>query len=221
MVRENMKYSRLIKKLDAQEKKDLNFVLKLAKTCNFENRHTKHVTKLALKIFDDLQELHKLDSRDKFTLLCAGILHDIGVHTEGPKNHHKTALKIILESPILQFDDKTKLIISSVARYHRGALPDRKHDHFKTLTSKERDVVSALSAILRVSDGLDYSHKNRIRDVRAGYSKDNIKFDCLTKKDDINKEIYAAEKKGDLLRKIFNRDLKFKVLTVEEFTSLD
>ena len=88
-----MKYSRLINTLDEQEKKDLNFVLKLAKTCNFENRHTKHVTKLALKIFDDLQQLHKLGSREKFTLLCAGILHDIGVHTEGPKAHHKISVK--------------------------------------------------------------------------------------------------------------------------------
>ena len=215
-----MKYSRLIKKLDEQEKKELNFVLKLAKTCNFENKHTKHVTKLALKIFDDLQDLHNLGSREKFTLLCAGILHDIGVHTEGPKAHHKTALKIILESPILQFDDKTRLIIGSIARYHRGALPDGKHDHFKVLTPKEREVVSALSAFLRISDGLDYSHKNRIRDVRIDVSKDTLKINCLVKKANVNKEISAAKKKGDLLRKIFKRDLKFKALTVEEFTGM-
>jgi len=216
-----MKYTRLIKKLDDQEKKDLNFVLKLAKTCNFDNRHTKHVTKLALKIFDGLQEIHKLNSQDKFKLLCAGILHDIGVHTEGPKDHHKTALKIILESPILQFDDKTRLFIGSIARYHRGALPDLKHDHFKALSPKERDVVSALSAILRVSDGLDYSHKNRIRDVRVGYTKETIKFDCLAKKPHVRKEVSAAKKKGDLLRKTFKRDLKFKILTVVEFTGWD
>ena len=216
-----MKYSRLINTLDEQEKKDLNFVLKLAKTCNFESRHTKHVTKLALKLFDDLQQLHKLGSREKFTLLCAGILHDIGVHTEGPKAHHKSALKIILGSSILQFDDKTRLLIGSVARYHRGALPDGKHDHFKALSSKERDVVSTLSAFLRVSDGLDYSHKNRIRDVRIEFSKDTMKFNCLVKKGNVNKEISAAKKKGDLLRKIFKRDLKFKVLTVEEFAGLD
>jgi exopolyphosphatase/pppGpp-phosphohydrolase len=216
-----MKYSRLIKKLDEKEKKDLNFVLKLAKTCNFENRHTKHVTQLALKIFDDLQELHNLGSPEKFMLLCAGILHDIGVHTEGPKSHHKTALKIILESPILQFDDKARLLIGSIARYHRGALPDVKHDHFKALSSKERGVVAVLSAFLRVSDGLDYSHKNRISDIRAGFSKETIKINCLVKKASVNKEIIAAEKKGDLLRKTFKRDLKFKVMTVEEFTGLD
>ncbi len=216
-----MKYSRLIKKLDEQEKKDLNFVLKLAKTCNFESRHTKHVTKLALKIFDDLQDLHKLGSREKFMLLCAGILHDIGVHTEGPKGHHKTALKIILESPILQFDDKTRLIIGSIARYHRGALPEGRHDHFKALSPKEQDVVLALSSFLRISDGLDYSHKNRIRDVRIDASKDTLKINCLVKKANVNKEISAAKKKGDLLRKIFKRDFKFKVLTVGEFTGLD
>jgi len=216
-----MKYSRVIKKLDEQEKKDLNFVLKLAKTCNFESRHTKHVTRLALKIFDDLQDLHKLGAHEKFTLLYAGILHDIGVHTEGPKGHHKTALKIILESSILQFDDKTRLIIGSIARYHRGARPDGKHDHFKALSSKERDVVSTLSAFLRISDGLDYSHKNRIRDLKVDFSKDAIKFNCLVKKANVNKEISAAEKKGDLLCKVFKRALKFKVLTVEEFTGLD
>jgi len=213
-----MKYSRLIKKLTDQEKNDLKFVLNLAKSCNFENRHTKHVTKLALKIFDDLQEMHRLGSQDKFKLLCAGILHDTGVQTAGPKDHHKTALKIILESPILQFDDKTRLFIGSIARYHRGALPDLKHDHFKALSPKERDVVSALSAILRVSDGLDYSHKNRIRDLRASYTKETIRFDCLAKKSHVSKEMSAAEKKGDLLRKTFKRDLKFKILTVEEFT---
>ena len=213
-----MKYSRLIKKLTDQEKKDLKFVLKLAKSCNFENRHTKHVTTLALKIFDDLQDLHKLGSKEKFSLLCAGILHDIGVHTEGAKDHHKTALKIILKSPIIQLDDKARLIIASIARYHRGVLPDVKHDHYKALTPKERDVVQSLSAFLRISDGLDYSHKNRVRDIRVTTTKDVLRFDCLVKKPNIIKEISAAEKKGDLLRKIYKRDLKFKILTIEEFT---
>jgi len=213
-----MKYSRLIKKLDKQEKKDLKFVLKLAKTCNFDSRHTKHVTKLALKIFDDLQELHKLGSQEKFTLLCAGILHDIGVHTEGPKGHHKTALKIILESPILQFDDKTRLLVGSTARYHKGALPDQKHDHFKVLSHKEQNLVETLSAFLRISDGFDYSHKNHIRDINVRFTKEIINFDCLVKKGFVNKEISTAKKKGDLLRKIFNRELKFKTLSVEEFT---
>ena len=212
-----MKYTKLIKKLDDQEKTDLKFVLKLAKSCNFEGRHTKHVTKLALKLFDDLRDLHKLGHKEKFTLLCAGILHDIGVHTEGPKNHHKTALNIILDNPILQFDSKTRLIIGLIARYHRGALPSTKHDLFKSLSPDEKNLVIILSSILRVSDGLDYSHKNRIRDVRASFTKKTIQFDCLAKKITMKKEISSADKKGDLLRRYFKRDLVFKVFYVNEF----
>lgn len=118
--------------------------IQLAKSCNFEGRHTKHVTKLALKIFDDLHNLHKLGQKENFTLLCAGLLHDFGVHTEGPKDHHKTALNIILDNPILQFDSKTRLIIGSIARYHRGALPSTKHDYFKSLSPDEKNLVSIL-----------------------------------------------------------------------------
>jgi exopolyphosphatase/pppGpp-phosphohydrolase len=213
-----MKYSKLIKKLDDQQKSDLKYVLKLAKSCNFEARHTKQVTKLALKIFDDLQDLHKLGPKEKFTLLCGGLLHDIGVHTEGPKNHHKIALKIILDTPILQFDNKTRLIIGSVARYHRGTLPSTKHDHYKSLTSEERNIVSILSGILKVADGLDYSHKNRIREIRASFIKKIIQFDCLAKKATVKKEISSAVKKADLLRQQFKRDLVFKVLSINECT---
>jgi exopolyphosphatase/pppGpp-phosphohydrolase len=213
-----MKYSKLIKKLDDQEKSDLKFVLKLAKSCNFEPRHTKHVTILALKIFDDLQDLHNLGRKEKFDLLCAGLLHDIGVHTEGPKNHHKTALKIIMDTSILQFDNKTRLVIGSIARYHRGSLPELKHEHFKSFSKEERETISILSAILRIADGLDYSHKNRIRDVRASFTNKVIQFDCLAKKLPDKKEISSAIEKGDLLQRCFKRELVFKVFSIEEFS---
>ena len=212
-----MKYTRLIKKLDDQEKTDLKFVLKLAKSCNFDARHTKHVTRLALKIFDDLQDLHNLSQKEKHWLLYAGILHDIGVHTEGPVDHHKTALNIIMDNPILQFDNKTRLIIGSIARYHRGALPSERHDHYSSLSPDEKEVVSILSGILRVSDGLDYSHKNRIREIKASFTKKAIHFKCFAKKATVKNEIEAGEKKGDLLHAFFKRDLAFKVLTINEF----
>lgn len=101
-----MQYTKMIKKLDDKEKSDPKFVLKLVKFCNFEPCHTKHVTNLPLKIFDDLQDLNKLSQQEKFLLLCAGILHDsgilhdIGVYTRSPKDHHKAALNIILDNPI-------------------------------------------------------------------------------------------------------------------------
>ena len=193
-------------------------MLKLAKSCHFEPNHTKHVTRLAIKIFSDLEELHHLDHDQKYLLLCASILHDIGVHTEGPKAHHKTALNIILKTPIIQFDSRTRLIIGSVARYHRHAEPSKEHDHFKALKPEDQKIVGVLSGILRVADGLDYSHKKRIRDVRASYNPTNIIFECLTKKKDVTKEVQSARKKGGLLGKLYKRDLKFRILSLDEYS---
>ena len=41
-------------------------------------QHSRHVTALALKLFDDLQPLHDLGPHDRVLLECAGLLHDIG-----------------------------------------------------------------------------------------------------------------------------------------------
>ena len=158
---------------------------------------------MALKIFDDLQDLHRLSQKEKFILLFAGILHDIGVHAEGPKEHHKTALNINLETPILQFDNKTRLIISAICRYHRRALSSKKHDHFNSLSYEERNKVSILSGILRIADGLDYSHRSRIRAIRTSFNNKTIQFDCLVKPLSVKKEISSSDKKGGLFVSLF------------------
>jgi len=80
-----------------------------------------------------------------------------------------------------------------------------------------REKVLLFSGILRVSDGLYYSHKNRVRDIKASYTKKSIQFDCLAKKISVKKEIPSAEKKGDLLRLLYKRDLVFIVLSIEKF----
>lgn len=80
----------------------LQAVLRLAQTCEFEVNHTWQVTHLALRLFDELQELHNLSQNERSWLIYAGILHDIG-WIEGWKEHHKVTLRIILTTPMLPF----------------------------------------------------------------------------------------------------------------------
>ena len=175
-------------KTDNQRKSDLKFVYQLAKDCQYEAKHTRQVTRTALKIFDDLQNLHRLGSIERFYLECAGILHDIGVHTQGAKGHHKASLKIILTTPILQFNNKERLIIGSVVRYHRRALPSTSHDHYKALNEDERKKVSILAGILRVADGLDYTHRRRVGHVEASFNDHKIIIDCLYAESQLRKK---------------------------------
>jgi exopolyphosphatase/guanosine-5'-triphosphate,3'-diphosphate pyrophosphatase len=212
-----MKNKTLLRGLNEKQRSELESVLSVAKKCNYEPKHTKQVTRLALELFDGLGNLHRLGSHERYYLLCAALLHDIGVHTEGPKAHHKTALNIILKTPILQFSQKDRLLVGSIARYHRRALPSKKHDHFKALKSEEREMVSILAGILRVADGLDYSHKRRIRHVQATFSDKKIKLLCFVNKFPVKKEIQSAKRKSDLLSQTFQREVVLKTTPVEDF----
>jgi len=203
--------------LNNEEKAELKAVLKVAKQCNYESKHTRHVTKIALEIFDDLEDLHQLGPHERYYLLCAALLHDIGVHTEGPQGHHKTALNIILSTPMLKFSQKDRLIIGSIARYHRRALPSRNHDHYRALNPDERKIVCKLAGMLRVADGLDYSHRSRIDRTHTVFSDEKITCECSIRKEPVKKEIQSAQKKSDLLSETFNRKVKFKTLQGEEF----
>jgi len=203
---------------EKHRKNKLKYVFKLAKDCQYEAKHTKQVTRVALKIFDDLQNLHRMGSNERFYLQCAGILHDIGVHTEGAKGHHKTSLNIILTTPILQFNNKERLIIGSIVRYHRRALPSIKHDHYKAMNENERERVSALAGILRIADGLDYSHKRHIGNVEASFNDHKIIIDCLVRRPPIKKELKSAANKSKLLGLFYKRELEFKLHRGEEFS---
>ena len=132
---------------DSEERsRKLAAVIELARTCESEYEHVTHVCNLTLRLFDEMVSLHDLSDEERFLLQCASILHDIG-WVEGWKNHHKVALRIILETTMLPFTHRERLIIGSIARYHRKALPVLSHDHFAALNPLDRKTVQILSGI--------------------------------------------------------------------------
>lgn len=183
----------------------LEEVRKTARSSDYNEWHSNQVTKLAMRLFDELGGLHKLGNEERFWLQCAGILHDIG-WSEGRKGHHKTSLRIILAEPNLPFDDRERNIIGSVARYHRKKLPNKGHPHFAALQRGERQKVKALSAILRVADGLDFTQQSLVKDITCEVSPEKVTVNCAVS-GEAETEKERAIKKGDLFEKVFNRDL--------------
>jgi putative phosphoesterase len=180
-------------------------IVHLAETCEYEAGHTHQVTRLALRLFDELQSVHHLGAEERFWLHAAGLLHDIG-WIEGQKGHHKTALRIILKTPLLPFDNRVRLIIGSIARYHRRALPKKKHAHYKALRPTERKMVQTLAAMLRVADGLDRTHQSLIEDLSCEITPEQIVVWCSARRpSEVDRQ--AALKKGQLLSRVFKRDL--------------
>ena len=171
--------------------------------------HTNQVTMLSLRLFDELLPLHQLEGTERYLLECGALLHDIG-WVQGWKGHHKSSLQMILDNQLLPFDGKEKLIIGSIARYHRKALPSLKHDHYSALEADERKIVSKLAALLRIADALDRTHTKAVSDLRCVISKKEVLIKC-TVSHPASQEEKNAYDKGDLFEKVYKKKLVIRM----------
>jgi putative phosphoesterase len=189
----------------ASDEEVLAAVLELARTCHYEKEHSQQVTSLALRIFDALKDVHGLGLRERLLLQSAGFLHDIGL-VYGVEGHHKSSRDLIMKSDKLLFTEREKTIVSLITRYHRKGLPEPDHKYYSDLVASDRTTVDTLSAILRVADGLDRTHRSVVKDVALHILPDKISI-TISASTEAGPEITFAKQKGDLFEKVFGREL--------------
>lgn len=175
--------------------------------------HSEEVCRISLMIFDGVnQTLKEMSEKQRKYLEIASILHDVG-HSINSKNHNKYSQKIILENGLEGFDERQKRIISCIARYHRGSLPDKKeHEIYCLLDKKDRKIVKRLAGILRIADGLDKAHMHLIKNLRINYDYENniVEFYIICETPEFRPDIFPAIRKKDLFEIGFKTQVIFK-----------
>jgi exopolyphosphatase/guanosine-5'-triphosphate,3'-diphosphate pyrophosphatase len=142
-------------------------------------------------------------------LESASVLHDIGWSSApSGKGHHRESARIIREHGWKAYSPDTVNLIAQVARYHRKSPPDLEHEDYAALAPAERGRVQQLAGMLRIADGLDRSHQQRITHVSAEFSPGRLVIH-LTANRPASREIAAATKKADLARIVFQREILF------------
>ncbi|HUR62477.1 MAG TPA: Ppx/GppA phosphatase family protein [Candidatus Thermoplasmatota archaeon] len=194
----------------APEGKARRSALGLGRRFQFEESHGVHVEHLALSLFDQLADLHRLGPRDRTILASAALLHDVGRHVSD-KRHHKHTYYLVSEAELLGLTQPEVELAALVARYHRKAEPKPKHKGYAALTSPDRERVERLSAILRVADALDRQHRGHVREVRCVHANGTTRLE-LQVQGDVQLEQWAVEKKGGLFERLF--DTKIQVVGV-------
>ena len=176
--------------------------IELGRRYHFEEEHSRQDAKLAVRLFDLTAELHQLDDDCRDLLFFAGLLHDIG-YVAGYWGHHKTAYRLIMEAELPGLTDREQLIVANVARYHRGAKPKPSHGGFAALDPDDQEIVTILGALLRLADGLDRGHVSAVQDLDVWFDGDRmvVLVDCPL---GCGSEIWAGEKKGRFLGKVFD-----------------
>ena len=183
--------------------------LALMQAIEEDPHHVQHVAMLAVHLFDELEDLHGLGNNDRLILEAASTLHDIGwSKSRSGEGHHRESARLIREHRWQHFTVDTVALMAQVARYHRKSLPDLEHEEFAALSPAERLRVQQLASVLRVADGLDRSHQQRVTHLSAELSPGRIVIH-LSATGPISREIAAATRKADLVRAVFQREIVF------------
>lgn len=182
-----------------------------ARKCRSNVRHCEHVARLAAELFDGLREAGgetvELEEGDRELLLAAALMHDVG-YLVRHSGHHKHAYHLIRHSDLDGFAGYEVELIANIARYHRRALPSKKHANLKRVRKHDRDRVARLAGILRLADGLDRPHAQTVDSVRVrGVDEDSVIID-VESGDDPWVEIGDARRKSNLFEKAFGRSVE-------------
>lgn len=181
-----------------------------AKKFDIDIKHAEHVVNIALTFFDDLQPIHQLGVKERELLEAAAMLHDIGYHISH-EMHHKHSYYILKNCMLPGFTNNEKELIANIARYHRKSHPKKKHDNFNVLTPNKQRIVKILSSFLRIAEGIDRRRQQEVESIR-GKLADGVYDVYMKPKDsieDIDVEIWGAERRKLLLEEILNIEVHF------------
>jgi exopolyphosphatase/guanosine-5'-triphosphate,3'-diphosphate pyrophosphatase len=171
-----------------------------------DQAHGQHVAELALSLFDQLHDLHKLDEQDRRLLLAAAILHDVGTFI-GYRRHHKHSQYIIAESDLPGFSPAEIQVIANIARYHRKSAPAPHHEPFQKLSERAQSKVRKLAPILRLADALDREHRQTVSAVLARVEDSKLELE-LTGEGDLLLERWALQQKASMFEDVYDLDVE-------------
>jgi len=133
--------------------------------------HSQRVAELAQQMFEGLAGFGLAPSSPnqdlRSILSAAALMHDVG-RSKHEKGHHKASYRMIGRlDPPLGWTASELQLTASVARFHRGALPQFRHKALQELAPDQKQIVLHLSGILRLANALDSESGGRIQHLQV------------------------------------------------------
>lgn len=159
--------------------------------------------KIALIIFDSMKKIHGLGKRERLLLQLCARLHDCGKYISmvnlGDCSYH-----IIMSTEIIGLSHKEREIVANVVRYNH--MPFEYYESLGKYIMLDEDaylIIAKLTAILRVANGLDRSHKQKFKDVKTVVKDDKLVIQVNTAAD-ITLERGLFENRADFFEEVFS-----------------
>lgn len=173
----------------------------LARSCHVDRAHAAQVAALADTLFLTVAGRFGLDGRARELLEAAALLHDVGYFI-GYDSHHKHSYHLIRHADLVGLAPREREIVANVARYHRKALPKKKHQGFAQLAPADRELVRCLGGLLRLADGLDRRRTGQVGALGCELGDGALRL-IPEGRGDLSVERHGAAEKADLFEAAF------------------
>lgn len=154
-------------------------------------------------IFDSMRKMHGLGKRERLCLRLAAILHDCGKYIS-LVNTGETSFQIIMSTEIIGLSHLEREIVAYVVRFnHSRFVYDVQRSGAGSLDRDSFLIVAKLTAILRLATGLDRSHKQKLKGLRAALRENQLVLTVATQ-EDITLEKGFVEANGEFFKEVFS-----------------
>jgi exopolyphosphatase/guanosine-5'-triphosphate,3'-diphosphate pyrophosphatase len=174
-----------------------------------DQTHAEHVRELSILLFDQLQPVHHLPAQSRVLLEAGALLHDIG-HMISHRGHHKHGEYLVLNGDIPGLEGRDRAIVAALVRYHnRKSEPAGHHVAYSSLNNNDKRIARRLAAILRIAEGLDHSHRQRVMQVRVTFQQGAVALQ-ISARGDAAEDLLDANRSAELFEKEFHVRLYFR-----------
>jgi CHAD domain-containing protein len=177
-----------------------------------DRAHAQAVADHALTLFDKFGPLHGLPPERRPLLETAALVHNIGLAADAA-GHHKVGRDILLTHPPKELGEEERLMAAMTTYLHRKQMTPKKLDKktskapFSTLPKSARDEALALSALIRIADGLDYSQTQSSEMGEIMRREHGVDIEVTGPYAAI--DAARAQEKSDLWQLLFKTELRF------------
>lgn len=127
-------------------------------------KHTEALEKNACAIFDGIKKYHGLGRREKLLLRIATILHDCGKYIS-MSSSALSAYQIIMATEIIGLSHREREIVANVVKFNTLEYHFDLSEPGSKLRKEDETLILKLTAILRVANAMDRSHRQKFETV--------------------------------------------------------
>jgi len=170
-----------------------------------DDPHLEHVAHLAVRLFDDLRDIHGLDDRDRDLLANGALLHDLG-EAINLRGHHHHGAYLLEHSEIRGFSPNEVAMLCSLVRFHKSRGLSEDYPPFASLRSDRQDRVRRMVPILQLADGLDRARDQGVHDVTCSVTDDRVLIEVH--RDELHVSLDELHRKTWLFERTFGVEVE-------------